>query len=112
MPVGVADIFGGKAHHAPQNVKRVLPGGQHAAQRVKRCVRIASPHAFMQRRDQIVMLLSVLVIQKGFFQQRLLGGFRRDRSFLPGQRLDHRGGRLQVVEGRSGVAVGNPDDEL
>ena len=63
------DILTRKTNQTPCHVQRVLPRLQHSRKPVNSCIHVRVAHGFMQGTDQIVVLLSLSVIQ-----QRLLGG--------------------------------------
>ena len=67
-----ADVLAGKAGYAPRNIERVLACFQHAREPVDRCVRIGVAHGFVQRRDQVVMFFTGLVVQQRLFGDALL----------------------------------------
>jgi hypothetical protein len=47
--VGVADVLGRHAQHAPRDVARVATAVEHAAEPVQRRVRIGAAHGLVQR---------------------------------------------------------------
>jgi hypothetical protein len=59
------------AHQAAGDEQRVLAALQHPRQPVERRVRIAAAHRLMQRRDQVVVLLAVLVVGRPALLQEL-----------------------------------------
>ena len=64
--IGKTYIFTGKARHAPRNVKRILARFQHTRQPINGRVGIGIPHRFVQRGNQIVMLLSLFIVKERF----------------------------------------------
>ncbi len=62
--IGQADIFHRRAHQTAGDIERLLTARQHARQPVKRCIRIGTADRFMQRRDDVVMLLPRLVVER------------------------------------------------
>ena len=66
-----AHILRGEAEHAPGNVERIFAAFEHAHHPVHRGVRVGIPHGLMQGRDQVVMLLAILVIHQAFAAQAL-----------------------------------------
>ncbi len=72
---GQADVFDSHADDTAGEIKRVFAGGEHARQPVQSRVGIAVADAFVQRRDQVVVLFAGLVIH----QHALLHGLGRDR---------------------------------
>ena len=104
-----ADILAGKAGHAPRNVERVFTRFQHAREPVDRRVRVRVAHGFVQRRDQVVMLLAGLVVQQGLFGDALFERLGCDRDGVAVRiavEHDHfecgqRGARVAVCEIRN-----------
>ena len=56
-----AHVFRGKADDPAGDVEGVFPGFEHAGQPVDGRVRVTVSHGFMQCRNQIIMLLPLLV---------------------------------------------------
>src|SRR4030067_401885 len=77
---GPPSCFGGKDAHPSVEKERAPPGLPQAGEPVERRVRVATPHRFYERRDDIVMLLTGLVVQEGLFLHRLCGDGER---FVP-----------------------------
>ena len=67
--VGQSDIFAGKPGQASGDVKGVFSCFQHPGQPVNCGIRVRISHGFVQGGDQIVVFLSIFVVEKG-----LLGG--------------------------------------
>ncbi len=115
LGVGAPDIFCRKPDHPSGKVQGIFPRGQHARQPVDSRVRIAVPQALVQGRDQVVVLLTRLVVQERFFLEGLLQVFKSDDAAFPGERgaflgQDHRCGQFKAVEGCPRVAVGDTDE--
>ena len=72
--IGEPYVFRRDPHQAPGNVQRVLAAGEHARQPVQRAFHVRAPHRFVQRRDQVVVLLTALVV----FREALLQGVSDD----------------------------------
>ena len=68
---GQADVLDGHAHDAARTVHWIFAGLQHAAQPVERGVRVGVAHALVQRRDDVVVLLALLVVEQHSALQRL-----------------------------------------
>ena len=64
LRIGEADILDRHAHHAAREIERVLAGIEHAREIIERGVRIGAAHRFVQRRDQIVMAVLRLVVDR------------------------------------------------
>ena len=62
--IGVADVLRREANQAPRDVERVLAGLEHPRYPVDGRVRIAVAHRFVQRRDEVVVLLATLVVEQ------------------------------------------------
>ena len=106
--IGVADVLGGEADQAPRDVERILAGLEHAREPVDAGVGVAVPDRFVQRRDDVVVLLAGLVVEQGApFDQS--GERRRCRASAaplivgPAERQD---GLFEQVERDARVAVG------
>ena len=105
--VGQADVLDGHANQPPRDVHAILSRFEHAREPVQRRIHVARPHGFVQRRDQIVVLLAGFVIEQYFSLQRVLDGLRGE---LPFGRS--RGRRLERVVRRAPVAIGVDRDLL
>jgi len=105
---GVAHILRREPDHPAGDVKRVLPRGEHPRKPVEGGVRVRSPQALVERGDQVVMLLPVLVVEEPFFPQRLLRRSQVDRGESLVLRDRDRG--LEGVQRHPGVAVRHRDD--
>ena len=102
--VGHSNVLAGKADEAPRNVEGVLAALQHAGQPVDCSVGVAVAHGFVQRRNEIVVLFSVLIVEQRLFRKALLQDFRPDHhtsrsSFA----VQH--GHFQGVQRRARIAV-------
>ena len=71
---GEADVFDGHADDAAGDVHGVFAGGEHAAQPVEGGVGVGVADGFVQRGDDVVVLLAFLVVE----QDALLEGFGGD----------------------------------
>ena len=70
--IGKAHVLAGKAGQSSRDIERILPCLQHPRQPVDCRVRVGIAHGFVQRGDQIIMLLAVFIIKKGFLGRTLL----------------------------------------
>ena len=79
LRIGKADVLAGKAHQPAQHVKRFFPGGEHPGEVIECSLRIGTAQRFMQRRDQVVMPVAVLVVNRHTPHQELrqVGGIER-----------------------------------
>ncbi len=90
LRVGEADILGGEADQAAGDVAGVLAAGEHAGEPVERRVRVGAAQRLMQRGDEVVVLLAILVVERGAAADHLgeAGGVqlgsRRQREQLLG----------------------------
>ncbi len=80
LRVGEPDVLARKARHPARDIQRILPRFQHARKPVHRRIRIGIPHGLVQRRDQIVVLLALLVIQQRLPGSALLQCLLCDRD--------------------------------
>ena len=107
--VGKPHVLAGKARHAAGDVERVLAGLQHARQPVHRRVRVGIAHGLVQRGDEVVVFLALLVVEQGFFGgalfQRLFG--HGDAVFVH-LAVEHH--HFQRRKGAARVAVGKGGD--
>jgi hypothetical protein len=75
---GEADVLDRHAHDAARDVHGVFAGSEHAAQPVERRVGIRVAHALVQRGDEVVVLLALLVVEQHALLQRLSRKLLRD----------------------------------
>ena len=106
-----AHVFGGKADQSPGDVKRVLSGLQHAGQPVDRSVRVAVAKRFVQRRDEIVVFLAGLVVEKHTALHRVSDQLLADPFPAGFLGWSHLNGNLQGVVGHPGVSIGEVGDD-
>ena len=64
LRIGKADVLHRHAHQPPAEIERVLAGVEHAREIIERRVRIGAAHRFVQRRDQIVVAVLALVVDR------------------------------------------------
>ena len=64
LRIGEADVLDGHAHHPPRHEQRVLAGIEHAREIIQRRVGIGAAHRLMQRRDQVVVAVGRLVVDR------------------------------------------------
>ena len=64
LRVRVADIFRGESDQPSRHIQRILTGLEHPRQPVDGGVGIAVAHRLVQRRDQVVVLLTGLVVEE------------------------------------------------
>ena len=98
-----ADILGGETHQTTRQITRILSAIQHPREPIESRIRIRAAQRLMQGGDQVVMLLPVLVVQRGAprEQGRQPGGVERFRVLR--QREDLLGHVQQVAP----VAIGH-----
>ena len=60
--IGIADVFGGQDDHPPRDELRILSPVQHPGHPVDRRIRIASPDALDECRNDIVVFLSAVIV--------------------------------------------------
>ena len=75
---GQANVLHRHAHDAPRHVHGVLARLQHAPQPVERGVHVRVAHALVQRGDDVVVLLALLVVEQHAPLQRLGRNLLRD----------------------------------
>ena len=68
--VGEANVFASHAHQTARDVQGSFSGLEHAREPVEGGVRIGITHRLVQRGDEVVVLLSSLVVQQEFALQR------------------------------------------
>ena len=82
MRVGKADVFAGEAHQPSQYIERLFARRQHTRQIIERGLRVGAAQGFVERGNQIVMAVAVLVVNRDAaleeFAQR--GGIERVRD--------------------------------
>ena len=64
LRIGKPDIFDRHPHDAAREVERVLAGVEHARQIIERRVRIGAAHRLVQGRDQVVVAVLRLVVDR------------------------------------------------
>ena len=109
--VGHADVLRGEPHDAARHVQRVLAGLQHAGKPVHGRVRIGVAHGLVQGGDDVVVLLAMLVIKKGFARDQLFECSRIDRRHAV-LKVAVQHSHLQRGERGAGVPVGKGGDGL
>ena len=95
-----ADVFGSESNEAPDDVERILTGLEHACEPVQGRVHIRVAQRLMQRRNDVVMLLAGLVVQKSLLRSLLDGCFRD--GFSGRRPLDS---QLENIQRGSRVAI-------
>ena len=85
LRIGQADVLDRHAHDAAREIKRVLAGIEHAGEIIQRGVGIGAAHRLVQRRDQIVVAVLLLVVDRRAPLHDLLQR-RPRRRFRPGAR--------------------------
>ena len=103
--IGKPDVLAGEAHQSPQQVKRLLAGGQHAFEIVERGIGIGTTQRFVQRRNEAVMAFAILVIHRHpAMQQRCqTGGIKRFGEVDGIERFD-------LVEQEAAIAIRRSDE--
>ena len=66
---GQADVFAGHAHHAAREIERVFAGFEHAREPVERGVGVGIADGFVQRGNEIEVLLAGFVVEEQFALQ-------------------------------------------
>ena len=97
LRVRVSNVFRGKADQTPGNIEWFLSGGQHSRQPVQSAVRITVTQAFVERGDQVVMFLAVLVVSEALALDRLFRQGKGDAAGFLCAVLDKRACNLQAV---------------
>ena len=64
LRIGKPDVLHRHAHQPAAEIERVLAGVEHAREIVERRVRIGAAHRLVQRRDQIVVAVLALVVDR------------------------------------------------
>src|SRR5690606_37267904 len=105
--VGESDVLDRHPYEAPSDVEGVLPAAQHPRQPVEGAVRIATPHRLVQGGDQVVVLLSRLVVQGEAVLERLTGNLQGDPPPFSGQF----GCGLQRSEAAASIPIGADREE-
>jgi hypothetical protein len=100
--IGVADIFRGEPHQSSRDVERIFASLEHARQPVDRGIGIAVAHGLVQRGNQVVVLLSSLVVEKG----TVLCDIGNERGIDVASCGRGCGGELEEVESDARVAIG------
>ena len=103
--IGHTDILAGKAHEAAQQIERRFPRRQHAFEIIQRRIGVRPAQRLVQRRDQPIMPLAVLVINRHapVQQRRQPGGVERFGQL-------HRKKLLDLVEQEAPVTIRRSDE--
>src|SRR3546814_9294431 len=64
LRIGEADILARKTGESPQDVERLLARDEHPREPIERRLRVRPAQRLMERRDQIVMAVAALVIDR------------------------------------------------
>ena len=67
-----ADVFTGEPRHAPCNVERVFTCFQHPREPVDRRLRVGVAHRFVERGNDVIVLLPFFVVEEGLARDQLL----------------------------------------
>ena len=107
LGVGQADILDRHAHDSAGEKERVLAGDEHAREVVESCVRIGTAHRLMKSRDEIVVPLLRLVVDRCAPLHRLNEalGIERRRAWR-----DRREQVFDHVQEVPAIAVGEADE--
>ena len=105
LRIGIAHVLGGEAHEPPRDVQGILAGLEHAPEPVEGAVGIRVAQRLVEGRDEVVVLLTRLVVEEGLLLDGLADPFDGDPAALE---LD---GQLENVEGAACVAVREAGDE-
>ena len=100
--IGQADVFHRHAHQAACEVHRILAAVQHSGQPVQRTIRIRAAYGLVQRGDQVVVLLTGLVVPRKPALQCGFNVMQEYRSSVPHQVSR----RLEGIQRPAGIPVG------
>ena len=103
-------VLAGKADQPPGDIQRFLPAVQHPAQPVYRRIRIAVPHGLVERRYEIVMFLSVFVVEQRTSVHALREHLLIHMNPPAGIHFSVQHSHLQRIQRSSGIPVGKPGD--
>ena len=70
-----------KIHHATDNISWIFTAREHSPNPINRRITIRIPQAFVHRRNQVVMFLTIFIIIE-IFVSRLQNNFARNFPFL------------------------------
>ena len=79
MRIGEADVLHRHANQPPREEQRLLARHQHPREVIECGLRIATAHGFVQRADEVVMPVAVLVIDSDATLQELAQTRRIER---------------------------------
>ncbi len=82
LGIGKADILDRHADQAARDKERIFPGGQHAREIIKRGIGIGTAYRLVKRRDEIVVAVLRLVVQRHTFLHDLGKFFGIERRRL------------------------------
>ena len=106
--IGVADVLAREDDHPARDEARVLAALEHPRQVEERGVRIGAARRLDPRRDQVVVLIALLVVEDGAALERVLGDRERDGPIG----ADGLGRELERAQRHAGVAAGARGEEL
>ena len=130
LRIGEPDVLGGHAHDAASDEQGVLAGLEHPGEIVERRVGVRAAHAFVQRRDQVVVAVLRLVVEgraplhdvdQPMRVQDLAGpcgapdllGQRQHGAAVAVGHADQRGARFRIErQGLAEKALGPPEQSL
>ena len=95
------DVLRSEDHQPPGQKTRLFASGQHARQIVDRGIGVAAPHRFDEGRDDVVVLLAVLVVEGDVLLQAVGDVLVGDRQFA----LRRPGQYVEDIEQLAGVAA-------
>ena len=103
-------VFAGKADHPSSHVQGVFSPFEHPRQPVDRCIGVGISHGFVKGGNDIVMFLSIFIVEKGFLRRALLQSFLRhfDSSVLTDISIEHH--HFQCGKGGPGISIGKDGD--
>ncbi len=102
--IGKADVLHRHAHDTAREEQRIFAGIQHAREIIQRRVRIGAAHRFVQGRDQVVVAVGGLVVDRGAALQDGLQLLGVEHLVRPRRTPDLFGQRQR----RAAVAVRHP----
>ncbi len=107
---GEADVLAGHAHHAAREIERIFAGFDHAREPVERGIGVGVAHGFVQRRDEIEVLLTGFVVAEEFALQDVFEELRSDHAHAGFVRTSAGGSELERVVSGARVTVGEGGD--
>src|SRR5436190_13286143 len=114
--IGEPDILDRHAHQAAREVERIFSSREHAREPIQRAIDIGAAHGFVERGDQVVVLLPGFVVDRKrlfeYLSHHFWGSGTRDGGGGRGGRVDVLEQGFERIEGTSRVSLRVRDQQI